>query len=90
MSTNTESTIIEILKRYIDEDKISPSLITLETCLDDLGIDSTDRLEIMFDVEEAFDIEIPNSNEVDGVDINFVTAQDIINAVAIITEQEEA
>ena len=39
---------------------IPPESITLDSTFDSLAIDSLDKINISFEVEEAFDIEIPD------------------------------
>ena len=39
---------------------IAPDTITLATTFDELNIDSLDKINISFEVEEAFKIEIPD------------------------------
>lgn len=42
------------------EQKCSPEVLTLETRLEDLGIDSLKAITIVYQLEERFEIEIPN------------------------------
>lgn len=42
------------------EQKCSPEDLTLETRLEDLGIDSLKAITIVYQLEERFEIEIPN------------------------------
>ena len=43
---------------------LSPEVINPETTLDDLGLDSLALVEVVFGIEEAFDISVPfNANE---------------------------
>jgi len=47
--------------------------------LDDLGIDSFSAVELIFDLEEKFDIQIPyNSNETRP---DFATVADVVEAI---------
>jgi acyl carrier protein len=39
---------------------LPPESITLDSTFDSLAIDSLDKINISFEVEEAFDIEIPD------------------------------
>jgi len=41
--------------------KIAPETITRETTFDSLAIDSLDKINLSFEVEESFAIEIPDS-----------------------------
>jgi acyl carrier protein len=54
----------EIAKRCIDiiakSKSLSPESVTLASTFDELNIDSLDKINISFEVEEAFNIEIPD------------------------------
>jgi acyl carrier protein len=54
----------EITNRCIDiiakSKGISADIITLASTFDELNIDSLDKINISFEVEEAFNIEIPD------------------------------
>jgi acyl carrier protein len=41
--------------------KVSPETIARETTFDSLAIDSLDKINLSFEVEEAFAIEIPDA-----------------------------
>jgi acyl carrier protein len=56
---------------------ISPDSITLATTFDELNVDSLDKINISFEVEEAFNIEIPD--EALGT---IKTVGDMVNGVA--------
>jgi acyl carrier protein len=55
---------IDIAQRVIDiiakSKSIPPDSISLDSTFDSLAIDSLDKINISFEVEEAFDIEIPD------------------------------
>jgi len=51
------SRCIEIIAK---SKNISPNAITLATTFDELNVDSLDKINISFEVEEAFNIEIPD------------------------------
>lgn len=82
-----QEVILEILRRYIGEE-VDTEKVTLDANLEDLGIDSMDVVEIIFDLEETFDIDVPNPGDVEGGTMNFSTAQDVINSVKILIEQK--
>ena len=54
----------EIASRCIDiiakSKSISPDTITLGSTFDELNVDSLDKINISFEVEEAFNVEIPD------------------------------
>jgi acyl carrier protein len=54
-----ESKVLEIIRK---EKPIGESSMTREAALADAGIDSLDALTILFAVEEAFDIHIPDQD----------------------------
>jgi len=63
---------------------LQPSDVTLDSTLDDLGIDSLGLVESIFAIEEEFDISIPfNANVPDKSDF------DISNVAAIIAGIEK-
>ena len=43
-----------------DSKKLPLDSVTLASTFDEMGIDSLDKINISFEVEEAFDIEIPD------------------------------
>jgi acyl carrier protein len=54
----------EIASRCIDiiakSKNISPDTVTLASTFDELNVDSLDKINISFEVEEAFNVEIPD------------------------------
>ncbi len=77
---SSQEIILEILCKYIDEE-VDHAQVLPEASFEALGIDSMDVVEIIFDLEETFDIEIPDPNEIEGMDENFSTVQDLLNIV---------
>ncbi len=74
--TKTEKTIIDILKRYSFEKKKLDNLQPESKIINDLKINSARIVDIVLDVEEAFDIEIDD----DSLE-NIITINDLINIV---------
>lgn len=63
---------------------LEPSDVTMDSTLEDLGIDSLGLVESIFAIEEAFDISIPfNANEPEKSDF------DISNVAAIVAGIEK-
>ena len=52
-----QDTVIKEISAYL---KCQPEDITLDMCLDDLGIDSLGAITIMYELEDKLDVEIPN------------------------------
>lgn len=62
---------------------ISPSKIQPETSLEEIGISSLDAITIVYEIEDAFDVEVPNENLE-----SLKTVQDIVNGVAELMDAE--
>lgn len=75
-----EDTILEIIAKKA---KVEPSTLNRATPMSSLAIDSLDVVEIIFDIEEAFDIALPyNANDAGSAEgAGFGTAGDVIDAV---------
>ena len=72
--------IIEVVAKQA---KADPAAVTRETKLADLNLESLDTIEMIFALEEKFDIEIPyNANDAGSAGINFTTVGDVIDAVS--------
>lgn len=57
--------------------KIDIATITPESTLKDLGVASLDAIEVVFDLEENFDIQLPNED----ADFENGTIDDLIKAI---------
>ena len=61
MSDDVSNRIAQIIA---EQAMLDPEAIKPETTLDDLGLDSLALVEVVFGIEEAFDISVPfNANE---------------------------
>ena len=77
MSTMENEIIGMIAKRIRSAE---PAPVTLGSTLDELGLESLDVIEMAFDLEERFNIEIPfNANNSTGP--AFKTVGDVVSAV---------
>ncbi|OIQ27817.1 MAG: phosphopantetheine-binding protein [Alphaproteobacteria bacterium MedPE-SWcel] len=73
---STQDKVIAIIA---EQAVLDPSEVTLDSTLEDLGIDSLGLVESIFSIEEEFDISIPfNANEPSESDF------DITNVAAIV------
>ncbi len=78
--TDIAGDIIEVVAKQA---KADPAAVTRETKLADLNLESLDTIEMIFALEEKFDIEIPyNANDAGSAGINFTTVGDVIDAVS--------
>jgi acyl carrier protein len=56
---STQQEVFEIISKQA---KIDISTITPESTLKDLGVASLDAIEVIFDIEEHFNINLPNED----------------------------
>jgi acyl carrier protein len=69
--------VIAIIKKKIRVDR---GQVMMDDKLRDLGLESLDALELVFDIEEKFDVEIPvNANEANLG--GFETVADVVREV---------
>ncbi len=60
----TDDVSARVAKIIAEQAMLDPEAIKPETTLDDLGLDSLAVVEVVFDIEEAFDISVPfNAND---------------------------
>ncbi len=78
MADDTNDSIIKILKEHAEEEV---AVVTPETTFKEMGIDSLGLVEIIFDLEEKFDITIPEPDEIEGLDSDFNCVGDVVKAV---------
>lgn len=81
-----QSDIAEIVAKQA---KVEASTLTAETALADLDLQSIDVVELVFAIEEKFDIEVPYApGEQNTAGISFKTIGDIVAAVEkLVAEQ---
>ena len=57
----TESSVADrVIRVFADFKKVSPEDIKMDTTFDELGFDSLDGLNLIFELEEEFDIVVPD------------------------------
>jgi acyl carrier protein len=80
------STIAENLTSILTEKFSVPTEnIRPEARLDELGLDSLDLIEVLFEVEEKFDIRIPQ----DGPAMRTGTMQELLDTITKLVEQKQ-
>ena len=73
MSQSIEATVVDVIVRNKD---ISPDRIVPQAELSALGITSLDVISIVYDLEEALGVEVPN----DAID-SLRTVQDLVDGL---------
>jgi acyl carrier protein len=78
-----------VVKIIAEQAILEPSDVTLDSTLEELGIDSLGLVESIFALEERFDITIPfNANQTENTDFDISTVATIIIAIEqLIMEQ---
>lgn len=74
-----EEKLQSIIKEYTEAD-FDQNLASQN--FDDLGIDSLSLVEIIFDIEEAFDIKIPQDNELENLGGSLNSYNDVLQLVS--------
>jgi acyl carrier protein len=78
--------VIEIIA---EQAVLEPSDVTMDSTLEELGIDSLGLVESIFAIEEAFDISVPfNANEPQQSDFDISSVGKIVEGIEkLISEQ---
>ena len=81
-----QDTVVEILA---EKALLKPGDVKLDFSISDLGLDSLGIVEIIFALEEQFNIEIDiNFNNVNSSDFDISTVQEIIKSIEKILENK--
>ncbi|MEM7507166.1 MAG: acyl carrier protein [Pseudomonadota bacterium] len=89
MSDTVKEKIAEIIA---EQAMVEPSDISMDSTLEDLGLDSLALVEVVFGIEEAFDVSVPfNANDPSESDFDISNVQAIVDGVKkLIAEKENA
>ena len=79
MSDDVSKRVTQIIA---EQAMLDPEAIKPETTLDDIGLDSLALVEVVFGIEEAFDISVPfNANEPTASDFDISKVAHIVAGV---------
>lgn len=84
--THIEEKLQSIIKEYTEAD--FDQNLAAEN-FDDLGIDSLSLVEIIFDIEEAFDIKIPQDNELESLGGSLNSYNDVLHLVTALVNMRK-
>ena len=87
MSTEVAKKAIAVIAEYKEVDETS---IKLETKLKDLEMDSLDALNLVFELEEAFDLNFPDEALPDEKALETGTVGDLVAGLEKIIADEDA
>jgi len=77
--------LARILAIIAKETGIALPTLSLDATIEDLGIPSLDMVQIVFEIESQFDIEVPVL--LSGVDVEFRTLQNLVDHVMVTIER---
>jgi acyl carrier protein len=83
MSDAVQDTVRDRVVAILAEQAVlEPGDISMDSTLEDLGIDSLGLVEAIFAIEEAFEIQVPfNANEPSASDFDIGTVASMVQAV---------
>ena len=81
---STFETVQQILEKKFS---VAPDAVKADSTLESLGLDSLDTIELMFEVEEAFDIRVPQDGA--AAQIRSATVQDIVDNIGKLVAMKE-
>lgn len=87
MTNDVRQRVTQIIaeQAMLDQDAIKP-----ETTLDDLGLDSLALVEVVFGIEEAFDISVPfNANEPRSSEFDISNVAQIVAGVKLLIAEKD-
>ena len=76
------TTYERIKKLFIDNLELNESVLVRGATLESLGLDSLDKIEFMFSLEDEFKIKIPDR------EVKITTIQDVIDIIDRLVEEQ--
>ncbi len=89
--TNVMSDVASGVIAIIDKKKrVEKPNVEMSDRLDELGLESLDAVEMIFDLEETFDIQIPYNANTNNPRTEFETVGDVVRAVETLVAQKKS
>jgi acyl carrier protein len=85
--TDIASDVIAIIAKRKRAEK---SNVELSDRLESLGLESLDAVEMIFDIEERFDIQIPYNANTNNLRTQFDTVNEVVSAVERLVAQRKS
>jgi acyl carrier protein len=76
--SDVASDVITIIAK---KKRVDKPIVELSDRLEDLGLESLDAVEMIFDLEEKFDIQIPYNANTNNPRTEFDTVGDVVSAI---------
>ena len=87
-SANIESDVLDIIAKQA---KVERGALTRRTSLAELNVQSLDLVEIIFALEDKFDLEVPyNANDPKSAGVSFENVGDVIDGIAKLIAERDA
>ena len=83
--TDVASDVIAIIAK---KKRVEKPTVELSDRLEDLGLESLDAVEIIFDLEEKFDIEIPYNANTNNPRAEFDTVGDVVKLIQKLVDKK--
>lgn len=77
------TTIERLEKLFVEKLELNKDLLKPETTLDSLGLDSLDKIELLFQIEDEFKIKIPER------DAQIATLKDVVEMIDRLTAEQQ-
>ena len=76
--SDVASGVVDIITK---KKRVDKPTVELTDRLDDLGLESLDAVEMIFDLEEKFDVDIPYNANTNNPKTEFETVGDVVAAI---------
>jgi acyl carrier protein len=87
-SAGIESDVLDIISKQA---KVERATLSRRTSLAELNIQSLDLVEIIFALEDKFDLEVPyNANDPKSAGVSFANVGDVIDGIAKLIAARDA
>ncbi|HXP77636.1 MAG TPA: phosphopantetheine-binding protein [Stellaceae bacterium] len=87
-SASIESDVLDIISKQA---KVERTTLTRRTSLAELNVQSLDLVEIIFALEDKFDLEVPyNANDPRSAGVKFDNVGDVIDGIAKLLAERDA
>ncbi len=85
MSFSAESIRSRIISIVADLTMQDPEDLSAESLLNEIGLDSLSLIELVFAIEEAFEVQLPfDANNPEDADLDITSIGSIMNAVEVL------
>jgi acyl carrier protein len=90
MSDTTSGVAGDVVAIIARKKRVEKPTVELSDRLEDLGLGSLDAVELIFDLEEKFDVQIPYNANAGNAQMEFETVGDVVAAVEKLVAQKKS